>query len=63
MNIYRILIVIDKQVDPIYGSGVASWAIDLKEEFRRQYFWCEIAGYYKKDCQFNINGRIARIAM
>ena len=52
----RILIVIDKSVDPAHGHGVTSWALDLKAELQRQNVWCELAGYYPQESPFDIGG-------
>ncbi len=53
----KILIVIDKKINPKDGSGVASWAMDLSQEFKRQGVWCEVAGYYESESPFNIDGQ------
>ena len=56
-NGFRIIIVIDKFINPSHGSGVASWAVDLRDEFKKQGIWCEVAGYYEGSSQFDINAK------
>ena len=60
-NGFRIIIVIDKFINPSHGSGVASWAVDLRDEFKKQGIWCEVAGYYEGSSQFDINAKTQEV--